>query len=88
MEWNNKKSFGELHFTEGGFLFDPSTGVTFSLNKTASFIFNRLRRGESEKSILKELIKKFGADENIAREDMAEFTKQLKEFRLISRGQK
>lgn len=88
METCKKKSSGELHFTEGGFLFDPSSGLTFTLNKTAAFIFDKLRREESEQSIIEELIKKFKVEENTARQDLSEFTKQLKEFRLIGRGQK
>lgn len=88
MKYSEKKDPGNLYFTEGGFLFDPVSGVTFTLNKTASFIFNKLRSGESEESILEELIKKFNVEKNNARADLTEFAKQIKEFELIKGRQK
>jgi hypothetical protein len=35
----------DLALSESGFLFDPYTGLTFSLNPTGRFMLERLREG-------------------------------------------
>jgi hypothetical protein len=41
----------DLALSESGFLFDPYTGLTFSLNPTGRFMLERLREGLGETAI-------------------------------------
>ena len=70
----------DLYFSEKGFLFDPSTGVSYSLNKAGAFIFQLMRQGLDDSEITEKLIKKFGLDPKIARGDLRDFLQQLNDI--------
>ncbi len=78
-----------LYFSEKGFLFDPATGLTYSLNKTGAFIFQRLRQGLDASEITEALINKYGIDPKMARDDLRDFIQQLNDFGLgVAEGKK
>lgn len=79
----NNKENNEFSFSEKGFLFDSKTGFTYTLNKTASFIFSRLQKKISLQDILKELIVEFDINPKQAEEDFRDFMQMLKDFELI-----
>jgi PqqD family protein of HPr-rel-A system len=70
----------DLCFTQGGFLFDSSTGFTYTLNHTGAFIFNRLKEGRGKGEILQDLIETFDVDKDRARDDFEDFLIQLREL--------
>jgi len=72
----------DLYFSEKGFLFDPATGLTYSLNKTGTFLFQNLRQGLDTSEITEALINKFGIDAKMARDDLRDFIQQLNDFGL------
>jgi hypothetical protein len=74
----------DLAVSESGFLFDPYTGLTFSLNPTGRFILERLRDGLSEPSIRQALEAGFQTspgDDPLR--DVREFMQQLRESGLL-----
>jgi hypothetical protein len=74
----------DLAVSESGFLFDPWTGLTFSLNPTGRFILERLREGLSEPAIRAALEGGFetGPGDDTSR-DVHEFMRQLRESGLL-----
>jgi hypothetical protein len=74
----------DLAVSESGFLFDPWTGLTFSLNPTGRFILERLRDGLGEPAIRAALEVGFetGPGDDTTR-DVHEFMRQLRESGLL-----
>lgn len=73
----------ELYFSEGGFLFDSTTGLTYTMNKTGAFVFNELKKGMDEPLIIQSLMERFDVDEIKAKADIKDFKQQLRDFGLI-----
>jgi len=73
----------EVTLTESGFLFDHSTGLTYSLNSTGQFIFRRLQEEKDADEVLRGMIAEFSIDEDTARKDLDDYFRQLKELGLI-----
>ncbi len=80
MEVNFKS---EVTLSESGFLFDHSSGLTYTLNPTGQFIFRALQNGKGGQKILSQIMDEFDVDDNTARKDLDDFIQQLKEFGLI-----
>ncbi|HIP43190.1 MAG TPA: PqqD family protein, partial [Aquifex aeolicus] len=60
------------------FIFDPETGNSFVVNETGLFILKKLREGNGEEEIVRDLTEEFEVDEDIARRDLYDFMEQLK----------
>lgn len=74
----------ELTLSETGFLFDHSSGLTYTLNPTAQFIFNEIKSGKQGTEILTNVMQEFAVDEDTARKDIDDFFRQLQELDLLS----
>jgi hypothetical protein len=70
----------DLAISESGFVFDPFTGLTFSVNPTGQFILLKLREGLGTEGIERELSRSFElyGDDDPAR-DVREFLGLLRE---------
>jgi uncharacterized protein YktA (UPF0223 family) len=65
-------------------IFDQEKSKMLTFNQTASFIFERLKRGYDEKSITKALLKKYKVGEKQARRDVKEIISKLKKRKIIA----
>ncbi|MBX3723993.1 MAG: HPr-rel-A system PqqD family peptide chaperone [Turneriella sp.] len=83
MELNKLKN---LALSETGFLFDPATGNTFTLNESAIFILNALKQGLQQRQIAEALTTDFEVSPAQALEDVSDALLQLKEVGLITGG--
>lgn len=63
----------DIAVSDTGFVFDPSTGQTFWLNKTALFIVRKLQNGVSLTETVNHLPQEFDTDKGTAIEDVKEF---------------
>lgn len=72
----------EIFPTEKGFLFDPYTGYTYTLNSTAIFIFRKLQEGINISEIAKFLANEYKIDDKKVLDDIKDFIQQLKDFSL------
>jgi hypothetical protein len=72
-----------IALSESGFIFDPSTGDSFSVNGTGLRILEYLRSGLTENEIIDELVKKFNADIHLIREDLDDFINHLKQLKMV-----
>jgi PqqD family protein of HPr-rel-A system len=76
----------EVAISDTGFVFDPMTGLTFSLNPTGRFILERLREGRDGREVLADLRAAFDTmdGDDLAR-DLGEFLRQLQEQGILPR---
>ncbi|MBZ0266182.1 HPr-rel-A system PqqD family peptide chaperone [bacterium] len=73
----------EVTLSESGFLFDHSTGLTYTLNKTGQFIFKKLREEIEAPAIAEALQEEFDVDGSKARKDLDDFFRQLKDMGIV-----
>ncbi len=73
----------QLAINDEGFIFDPLTGESFTVNRTGLFIINRLKEGKKEEEILQRLITDFNVSKEIAERDLIDFLEKLKSYRII-----
>ena len=70
----------EFTLSKSGFLFDHSTGLSYTLNPTGQFIFQQIQEGKQAANILVSLTEEFEVDEEKARRDLDDFFRQMKEL--------
>ncbi|MBL8034283.1 MAG: HPr-rel-A system PqqD family peptide chaperone [Leptospiraceae bacterium] len=80
MDLNRLKN---LALSETGFVFDPSTGNTFTLNDSAIFILKSLRDGSTAPDIARQLTAEFDVSDTQAGDDVTDALLQLKEAGLV-----
>lgn len=66
-------------------IFDGEKSELITLNSTASFIFELLKRGQKKESIVEELRKKFKLKNEDINKDFDDLIKELVEHRIISK---
>jgi hypothetical protein len=71
-----------IAISENGFIFNPLTGDSFTVNETGLFILRRLKEGESLVTIMKALQDEFELDANSAEIDLNDFLSMLKSYQL------
>jgi hypothetical protein len=74
----------EVPEDKNGFLFDSNSGRVYALNRTASFIFVKIRGQLPLSEIVKQLIHRYDVDQGIAVSDVQDFLYQLKELGIGS----
>lgn len=72
-----------LALSDSGFIFDPSTGQTFTTNETGLDMIRLLKEGKSIDDILKYLEEHYDADRELIYKDATQFLSQMKTCRLI-----
>ena len=72
-----------LAINEEGFIFDPETGNSYTVNRTGFLIIKLLKEGKDEEEILKVLTENFEVTEEEARRDLMDFMEQLKIYGFL-----
>jgi len=73
----------QLALNDEGFIFDPSTGESFTVNTTGLFILNLLKQGKSLEEIAQALNEEFLDLPDSVERDVIDFIAHLKTFRLM-----
>ena len=74
----------DVAVSDTGFVFDPITGLTFSVNTTGKFILDQLRQGKSADEIVAAIAENFDVtDRNEVMRDLKEFLRLLKENGIL-----
>ena len=73
----------KIAVSETGFIFDPTTGDSFSLNPTATEILNLLKEGKNEKEIKKEITENYDVDETTFERSFLDFIAMLRLYNMI-----
>ena len=68
--------------SENGFIFDPLTGDSFSVNQTGVFILRKMKEGDSNEDIMKALQEEYELDTYTAEKDLYDFLSLLKSYQL------
>ncbi len=72
-----------IALSESGFLFDPNTGESFSLNSSGKEIMKMISAGNSDDEIEKQILEKYDIDPGTYNRYMDDFTHTLRRFNLI-----
>jgi len=68
--------------SDSGFVFDPSTGESFTFNPTGLEIFNYLKEGRSFNEIQEIITAKYDVDDHNFEKYFHDFASMLKQFSL------
>ena len=72
-----------LNVNETGFLFDPSTGESYSLNEIGIRYFNMLSEGMSKEDVRNTILGEYEVDEATFEKSFIDFESRLKFLRVI-----
>jgi len=75
----------EIAFSDTGFLFNPVTGESFTVNSVGVGILNSLREGKSIQQIIDQLGADFQIEKETAERDLLDFMNLLKLYQLASK---
>ncbi len=73
-----------IAISENGFIFNPLTGDSFSVNETGVFILQKLKEEETIEAILQSLMDEYELDTYTAEKDLNDFVSMLKSYQLIT----
>ncbi len=65
-------------------IFDGEESALYTFNETASFIFQKLKKGLTDKQIIKKVVKKYKVKEEKVKKDYRELISDLKKKKIIS----
>lgn len=68
--------------SDSGFLFDPATGDSFSLNPIGLEILRMLKAGKDQEAIIRYLLENYQTDEVTVEKDYYDFIRMLQQFHL------
>ncbi len=71
-----------LAINDEGFIFDPETGNSYTVNETGLFILKRLKEGKTPEEIASELSENYDVATEEALRDVLDFLEKLKSFGL------
>ncbi len=69
--------------SDSGFIFNPSSGDSFSANAIGLEIIRILREGKSKEDLIKEISEKYAIDSSTAEKDIQDFLQTLSSYQLI-----
>ncbi|MFN8238457.1 MAG: PqqD family protein [Chitinophagales bacterium] len=72
-----------IAISDSGFIFNPSSGDSFSANPIGLEIIRILKEGKSKETILKELEDKYSVDASTLEKDVNDFLQMLSMHQLI-----
>jgi coenzyme PQQ synthesis protein D (PqqD) len=75
-----------IAISDNGFVFDPTTGDSYSVNPIGLEIIQMLKDGKEEKEIKKYLTEQYLADNDTIEKDLYDFNIQLQNFKLMQHG--
>jgi len=76
-----------IALSESGFIFDPATGDSYSVNSTGSKIFELLKEGLSKDQIIENLLNTFDSDKKQVTEDLDDFLIHLAQLKMIENAE-
>ena len=72
-----------LAISENGFVFNPTTGDSFSVNELGVLIINKIKEGKSKTDILEVIAKEYNVEKSTAEKDFNEFLKIVSNHQLV-----
>ena len=72
-----------IALSESGFIFNPNTGESFTLNPTGQQLFGLIRDGKDYKAIRKHFLDNFDAEETIFEKDFEDFVHMMTSYQMM-----
>lgn len=72
-----------IAISDEGFLFNPSTGDSFSTNPIGAELINLLKKNVTTEEIVEIICQKYDVDRLLFERDLEDFTIQLKDFNIL-----
>lgn len=72
-----------IALSDSGFLFNPLTGDSFSVNPIGQSIIKAFQDDKSETEIIDDLLKEYRIDKNTVEKDFTDFKRMLDNYKLI-----
>lgn len=72
-----------IAISDSGFIFNPSTGDSFSTNQVGMEIIRLLKDNKSKDEVIAGVVAKFNVDTATIEKDLADFTLMLNNFQLV-----
>jgi PqqD family protein of HPr-rel-A system len=69
--------------SDNGFVFNPGSGESFTVNPVGLEMLNQLRKGLSQTEIIAEIQAAYNTEEAIIERDLLDFLDMLRQYRLI-----
>ncbi|MBL1279437.1 MAG: PqqD family protein [Fluviicola sp.] len=69
--------------SDSGFLFNPLTGDSFSVNPIGQTIISSFKENKPESEILENILEEYRVDKNTAEKDLNDFKRMLENYKLI-----
>ncbi|NTW23527.1 MAG: PqqD family protein [Lentimicrobium sp.] len=76
-----------LAISESGFLFNPSTGESFTVNPLGAEIIEMLKEGKTEEEITQNLLGLYEVDSKTLQKDLHDFNDILKLHQLLEQDE-
>ena len=75
----------DIAISDNGFIFDPVTGESFSLNPIGVEILSLYKDGNSKSVIIEVLLKKYDVPEIELEKSISDFEKMINDYNLIEK---
>jgi len=72
-----------IAISDSGFLFNPSTGDSYSINTIGNQILRLMKEEKDENQIIEYILENYDVDIDAVKKDLYDFTKILESYRLI-----
>ena len=76
-----------IAISESGFVFDPSTGDSYSLNPVGLEILLLMKQGNTREQITGLITSKYEVDESVFERYYLDFTAMLKQYHLLANNE-
>jgi PqqD family protein of HPr-rel-A system len=77
------KILNNIALSDTGFVFNPNTGESFTLNPAGMEIFEMLRQEKNNEEILGSILEKYDVDQDMAEKDLDDFMHHLETYQII-----
>ena len=72
-----------IALSETGFVFNPNTGESFTLNPAGMEIFHLLREEKGTDEILRSILEKYDIEKELAEKDLDDFIHHLTSYQIL-----
>ena len=69
--------------SESGFVFDPNTGDSYTLNHLGKEILTMLKSNKSDKEIAEEIVERYDVDQAVFEQNYYDFLTMLSHYNLL-----
>jgi len=71
-----------IAISDSGFLFNPSTGDSYSVNPVGQDIINLMKEGKDDNQIITYMLKNYMTDKDALEKDLYDFKAMLENYKL------